>query len=445
MAPQYAEAPLPSGIGLNNGRESIAATGSASQPWPVSPARASRYLACAILGYIGIYLCRKNLSVALPLIQTDFGISKAQAGIIASYSTIAYAVGKIVFGPVIDRYGGRICFLLALVGVALFCGLETSAVSLPMFTILYSANRFCGAAGWGSMVKQVPDWFPRRHLGMAMAFLSQSFVFGGVFAVVLAGELASMSHDRWRVIIGVPALILVAILILSWLVLPRPAASSSRGATRKGEGGFRAAQMRALFRSPQFWIVCALSFVLTITRETFNVWTVDFIKTEGGPQMTSQVAAFLSTPFDAAGAVGILFLGWILDRLTWSRRRWLLFTMLGALACLIYILPHMFRIGLWQMTAVIGLIGFLSYGPYSLLAGVFAVEVCGKDNVGTAAGLIDASGYLAGIVSGYCFGMLLDKGGYWLGFHFLAVVTVAAALLCLFLGPAKPSTVSISQ
>jgi sugar phosphate permease len=53
------------------------------------------------------------------------------------------------------------------------------------------------------------------------------------------------------------------------------------------------------------------------------------------------------------------------------------------------------------------------------------------------AGLVDASGYLAGIVSGYFFGKLLDVGGYRLGFHFLGAVTVLAAILCLFLGRSK--------
>jgi sugar phosphate permease len=84
-----------------------------------------------------------------------------------------------------------------------------------------------------------------------------------------------------------------------------------------------------------------------------------------------------------------------------------------------------------MIVTVIGLIGFLSYGPYSLLAGVLAVEIRGKESVATVAGFVDASGYLAGIVAGYCFGKILDLGGYVLGFHFLGVTTLVAALLCL--------------
>ncbi len=63
-------------------------------------------LGVLVLGYIGIYLCRKNFSVANPLIRQAFGLSKEQIGEVASWSTLAYMAGKFAFGPVIDRIGG---------------------------------------------------------------------------------------------------------------------------------------------------------------------------------------------------------------------------------------------------------------------------------------------------------------------------------------------------
>ena len=86
---------------------------------------------------------------------------------------------------------------------------------------------------------------------------------------------------------------------------------------------------------------------------------------------------------------------------------------------------------MWQVETAIGLIGFLSYGPYSLLAGVLSVEIGGRAGVGTVAGLVDSSGYLATVLAGHYFGRLLDVGGYRLGFHVLALVTLTSAVLCL--------------
>ena len=156
------------------------------------------------------------------------------------------------------------------------------------------------------------------------------------------------------------------------------------------------------------------------------------------------MAALLSTPFDAMGAVGILALGWLLDRLTGTQRKWLLFSILIGVAILIFSLPILVHHQLWMVIAAIGLIGLLSYGPYSLLAGVLSLEVGGKECVASVAGMVDASGYLAGIISGYVFGRILDLGGYHLGFQCLAATTVVGAFLCLALNrPRNQNSISI--
>ena len=378
---------------------------------------------------MGVYLCRKNLSVAIPMIQKSFGASKAQIGDIISYSAAAYAVGKFIFGPVIDKFGGRLCLLLVMAGVALFGGLGGFAGSIPMLVVCYSANRFCGSAGWGAIVKLTPAWFPKRHWALAMALLSLSFVFGGVVALVLAGKIAALSHDNWRMVMGLPSLALLTLLIIMWRVLPNDHAPAK--GRQPGASGFNFAYMGRLLKLPQLWIVCGMAFALYIMRETFNDWTVDFFKTEGGPAMSTQVAALLSTPFDAAGAVGIVLMGWMFDRLKGLKRTIVLFATLALLAFLIYWLPSLYRLGLWQVETTIALIGFLSYGPYSLLAGVLAAEIGGREGIGTVAGLVDSSGYLGTVFAGRFFGHLIDTSGYHGAFHSLAFVTFGAAVLCL--------------
>jgi len=264
-----------------------------------------------------------------------------------------------------------------------------------------------------------------------MAFLSLSFVFGGVVALVLAGKIAAWSGNNWRMVMGLPSLALLALLAIIGRVLPSERPAPTAGPNTAGSNGFDFRYMLRLIKLPQLWVVCGMAFALYIMRETFNDWTVDFFKTEGGAAMSNQVAALLSTPFDAAGAVGIVLLGWMFDRLTGRRRTVVLFGTLAVLAMLVFGLPSFYRFGLWQVETVIGLIGFLSYGPYSLLAGVLAVEIGGRNGVGTVAGLVDSSGYVATVFAGHSFGRLLDYGGYRLGFHVLAFVTLTSAFLCL--------------
>ena len=401
---------------------------------PPSRLRAWLLLAVLVLGYIGIYLCRKNFSVANPMIKEAFGLNKEAVGKIASVSTLAYMVGKFAFGPVIDRVGGRLAFLAALLLVAVFGAAGGVVSSLPMLTLAYSLNRLSGSAAWGGMVKMVPNWFPVRSLPLAMAILSLSFVFGGVCATVIAGYIAEWSGNNWRWVMGGPAIILAVILVVCWLVLPSDRVQApARGQGQASSSGFQFSHLYELLLIRRFWIVCALSFTLTLLRETFNTWTVDFFKTTGGPDVSNRVASLLSTPFDALGAVGIVLLGWAFGILSPARRARLLFCILALLSVVVYALPTLGARSLAWGTAAVGAVGFLAYGPYSLLAGILAVEIKGKEYVGTVAGLVDGVGYLAAVLAGQQFGRILDQGGYRLGFTCLSVLAAVSAVLCLFI------------
>ncbi len=399
-----------------------------------------------MLGYVGIYLCRKNFAVANPLIGEAFRLNKAQIGAVASYSTAAYMIGKFFFGPVIDRIGGRTAFLASLAAVAVFGALGGMAGSLTTLTILYSVNRLAGSAGWGAMVKQVPDWFSSRSMALAMGILSLSFVFGGVLATILAGFIAQWSGNDWRWVMSGPSLALAAIVLVCWAALPRVNTVDVRSHRTFREAlRFDWRGVVAVAAARRFWIVCALSFTLTLLRETFNTWTVDFFKTTAGPTMSGSMAAFLSTPFDACGAVGIVALGWLFGRIGQRPRMTVLFTMLSVLAVAIAALPILAARSLVLATATVGMVGFLAYGPYSLLAGVFSVEIKGKEHVATVAGILDGVGYFAAILSGEAFGRMLDAGGYRLGFDSLAFLAAVSAVLCLFLYERRQSAENILE
>jgi sugar phosphate permease len=93
--------------------------------------------------------------------------------------------------------------------------------------------------------------------------------------------------------------------------------------------------------------------------------------------------------------------------------------------------------------ALVAVIGLLVYGPYSLLAGVLAIESGGKEAAATAAGIIDGVGYVGGALAGAGLGKLLDVAGYTVGFQILAGVTVLSAVISLGLKPAPAPVAAI--
>src|SRR5580698_2654127 len=69
-----------------------------------------------LIGYIGYYLVRGNLPVALPLLSQAFGYTNTQLGYILTFSELFYALGKFTTGPLADQVGGKKIFMLGMVG-----------------------------------------------------------------------------------------------------------------------------------------------------------------------------------------------------------------------------------------------------------------------------------------------------------------------------------------
>jgi sugar phosphate permease len=404
----------------------------ASSPAPDS-ARAWGMLGLLGAGYVGVYLCRKNLAVAVPLLGEEFGASREEIGRIASAGTLTYAAGKLFLAPLVDRFGGRRSFVAALLAVSGCGALSALSPSLATLTLAYSGNRLGGSPAWAAMVKQVSAW-----LAFALGVLSLSYVFGGAAAVALAGAVAEASGGSWRAIMLVPALVLAVAGGVAWVLLPRETAGT-REAAGSPSGRLVGPTLSGLLRDRGFLVVCGLSFVLTLVREIFNDWTVDFIKSEGGAGVSLRLASFLSLPFDLCGATGILATGFMMGRLRPRSRRLLVAGNLAVLAISLLLLTRAAALSLPWLVSLLGLIGFCGLGPYSLLAGYFSVRLRGPGAAGTVSGMIDSVGYLAGVLAGSGFGWILDRWGYGTGFIMISGFAWVAVLLAFFL-PSFPST-----
>ncbi len=385
-----------------------------------------RVVAALSIGYIGVYLCRKNLSVAIPMLQTSFDASKEAVGGVASAGTLAYAIGKLVNGPVVDRIGGRAGFLGALTLVAVFGAAGAFSPTLGILSLAYGFNRFAGSGGWPSMVKLIPSWFGVARSATVFAVLSLSYVLGGVAAILFARQIVS-GGGGWRAVMGLPSLALVVIVIVTsfWI---RPGEVKDE---LDGEKPTRWHDFKQLAKQPRFLLACAVSFDVTLLRESLNVWAVDFLTVVQGEHASVASAALHSVGFDLAGAVAILINGLLYDRVRPRHRGLLMALNLALLAVALFVLPTVGQKSLLLSAGLIGLVGLLVYGPFSLLSGVIAVETGGHRTAATAAGVIDGVGYFAAILAGVALGKLLDIGGYTLGFRVLAGVTVLATFVSL--------------
>ncbi|MGH7442585.1 MAG: MFS transporter, partial [bacterium] len=144
----------------------------ASGPSNLGDERHWRYRAFGLswLAYFGFYLCRKNFSVAMPLLKGDLGYSYAGlAKVVAGYSTL-YAVGQFCSGVMSDHFGPRKVVgigLFVVVAANLLMGFQASIIVLG---ILACINGAAQSTGWSGTVKVMACWFSRRERGRVMAW-----------------------------------------------------------------------------------------------------------------------------------------------------------------------------------------------------------------------------------------------------------------------------------
>ena len=182
-------------------------------------------VALMCLGYAGYYLCRSDLSVAMPLLIADLarrGMSpdaaKMALGSVASLGVLAYAVGKLPSGWLADFLGGRRNFLMGMAGSILFTVSFGLAGGIPLFTLAWIGNRAVQSMGWAGVVKITSRWFSYSTYGAAMGVISLSYLFGDAASREFMARLIDAGLG-WQGVFFAAAATLAVLLLLNLVLL----------------------------------------------------------------------------------------------------------------------------------------------------------------------------------------------------------------------------------
>ena len=98
--------------------------------------------------------------------------------------------------------------------------------------------------------------------------------------------------------------------------------------------------------------------------------------------------------------------------------------LVGCMLGIALLIPMQTEASRTGIVVLLGLSGFLMYGPYSLSAGAMALDLVGARAIGTCTGIIDGVGYIGGAVASWGAGVMADRAGWREVFYALAVISV---------------------
>lgn len=402
-----------------------------------------RVLFTTIVGYALFYFVRKNLSVAMPVMSKDLGITKTDLGLFLTLHGVLYGISRFANGFFADRSNARTFLTIGLAASALmniFFGLSSAVVTLGIFWMI---NGWVQGIGFPPISRLMTHWFPPSELATKQSIWNTSHSIGAGLVVVLCGYLAPIN---WRLCFFVPAGLALFGAFFMWRLLPDTPPSVGLPEVKGTEevanehlksADFKAFLYRNVFCNPYIWLLALANFFVYTVRYGVLDWGPTLLSEAKGVKLSH--ASWMVAGFEISGIIGMLLGGWLTDRIFGGR---------GGRACLVYMALAGVSVFLfWRVpgtsehrvlsTALLCCAGFFIYGPQALI-GITVANLATKRAAATAAGFTGIFGYASTVLSGWGLGALAQKYGWDAGFAALVAMSVIGTLLfaCTWRAPA---------
>lgn len=389
-----------------------------------------RVLISSIIGYATFYFVRKNLSIAMPVMETSLGIQKTQLGLFLTMHGLLYGVSKFANGFLGDRTNARVLMVSGLAMSAVLnviFGFSSTVIALGL---IWTLNGWFQGMGFPPCARLMSNWFSPKQLATKFSLWNMSHPLGGGLIVIICGYLVGIN---WRFCFFVPAALALACALFLWFVLPDtppsvglPEVEGTGVTNRESSREFRAFIYEHVFRNKYIWIVSFANFFVYIIRYAVLDWGPTLLTQSKQIKITH--AGWMVAGFEFFGLIGALIGGWLTDRYFGGR---------AVRVCLIYMILAGVSIFLfWKIpgqselstAALLGAAGFFIYGPQCLLA-VAAANLATKKAAATAIGLTSIFGYASTVLSGWGLGALVQHYGWDVAFEGLIIVAALGSLL----------------
>ena len=369
-----------------------------AEPDPTDSAQAWLRLSIAVLlstiGGVGMW----SVVVALPTIQADFGVARADASLPYTLAMLGFAGGGVVMGRLADRFG--IAVPLALGTLALGLGYLAVGQASTVWEVALAHGLLIGigcSATFGPLMADLSHWFMRRR-GIAVAIAaSGNYLAGVVWPPVVQHFIAT---SGWRAThTGIGVFLLVSMLPLVHFLRPRMQAHHTEAAMQSA-----ALRQIAMPFSPMTLqvLLCIAGVACCVAMSMPQVHIVAYCGDLGygvarGAEMLSLMLG--------CGVVSRIASGIIADRIG-GVRTLLLGSVLQGVALFLYLLFD----GLFSLYVISALFGLFQGGIVPCYA-IIVREYFSPKEAGTRVGLVLMASLLGMALGGWMSGAIFDVAG----------------------------------
>jgi MFS transporter, ACS family, hexuronate transporter len=391
------------------------------------------------------YIDRQVIGLLKPYIQKDLNWNEADYGYIVTAFQISYAVGLLVSGRLLDKFGTRLGYTFAIIVWSVGAVIHAAVRSVTGFGIARSVLGLGEAANFPAAVKTVAEWFPKKDRALATGIFNSGATVGAITAPIIVTVITLNFGWKWAFIItGLFGFVWIAF----WLLTYQPPEKHKKVSSaeldyilsdntsdeitveKSGISWSRLLQYR------QTYAICLSRFFTDWVWWFFLFWAPDFLNKTQKIDIKGAILPLII--IYAMASIGGIYGGALSSKLIKAGRTVDFSRKTAILICATLILPLVFATqssNLWVVVVLIGLAGAAHQGWASNIYTIVS-DVYPKSAVGTMIGLSGFAGAIGGALGASFVGLVLQfTGSYMLIFLIASTMYLLAWLILKLMIP----------
>lgn len=409
-----------------------------------------RWVICALLFFATTinYVDRQVIGILAKDLQQIIGWSEADYGNITAAFQAAYAVGLVVSGRLMDRFGTKMGYTFAIIVWSL-AGMATALARSPLgFGVARAALGIGEAGNFPAAIKTIAEWFPKKERAFATGIFNAGTNVGAIVAPLTVPWIAINFGWQW-------AFILTGAIGFLWLAfwLPLYQRPEEHPKLSKAELAYIQSDPPDPPAANVPWVqlvphrqTCAFAIGKYLTDPVwwfYLFWTPTFLRESYGLDL-SQVGWPLVVIYLIAD-VGSIGGGWLSS--AFIKRGWSVNAArkTAMLICALGVLPIIFAGYVQNLWVSVGLIGIAAAAHQGWSANIFtmASDMFPRRTVGSVVGIGGMAGSMGGVTLAVTVGYILEStksagnpgGDYSIVFYLVGPAYLVALLLIHLLTP----------
>jgi ACS family hexuronate transporter-like MFS transporter len=403
-----------------------------------------RWSICALLFFATTinYVDRQVIGILSKDLQGIFHWTEIDYGNIVAAFNAAYALGLLLAGRLIDRFGTKIGYAAALTVWSLAAMAHAFAGSAFGFGIARSALGVGEAGNFPAAIKTVAEWFPKKERALATGIFNAGSNVGAIVAPLTVPWVARHLGWQW-------AFILTGGIGLVWLAFWIPFYSRPEAHPRLSR-----AELDYIQSDPPDAVGAKIPWLRLIPhRETsafaigkyltdpiwwfYLYWVPPFLRQNYGLDLTSIGPPLIAIYVIAD--VGSIGGGWLSSNLI--KRGWTVnrARKTAMLICALLVTPIIFASAAKSLWVAVGIIGLAAAAHQGFSANIFTTvsDMFPRRAVGSVVGIGGMAGAFAGSTMAVIVGYILQVtgGNYRVPFYIAGSAYLIALLIIQLLVP----------